>query len=280
MTQAGGGATRTAQHSGAAPAPAPIIEEIASARRADRLRRRLIFAAVWIVLVGGLGVFLWNAGRWTRSSSSGAGRTSAAGIWITIVVSVLSIMLATVLAIVGALGRLSTNPVIYAVATLYVSLVRGTPLLVQIFFAYFALPQAGIVLPPIPTGILALGFNYGAYMTEIFRAGIQAVPRGQTEAAHALGMRDARDLPPDRPATGHPDRHPGYRQRVHRDDQGQLARFGHHGPGAPVASPEHRPCGVPDDPRDPHRGPRYWVLTIMFSLFQDRLERRLSKGER
>ena len=96
------------------------------------------------------------------------------------------------------------------------------------------------------------------------------------------GARHARvaHVPPDRPAAGSPDRDPRDRQRVHRDDQGQLARLDHHGPGAPVAGPERRPCRVPDDPRDPDRGPRYWVLTIIFSLFQDRLERRLSRGER
>ena len=67
------------------------------------------------------------------------------------------------------------------IASLYVSLVRGTPLIVQIYFIYLALPQVGIVLPAIPAGIIALSFNYGAYMTEIFRAGIQAIPRGQRE---------------------------------------------------------------------------------------------------
>ena len=71
------------------------------------------------------------------------------------------------------------------------SLVRGTPLLVQILFIYLALPQIFPVIVRLPEevlGIFALSFNYGAYMTETFRAGIQAVPRGQTEAAQALGM--------------------------------------------------------------------------------------------
>jgi polar amino acid transport system permease protein len=83
---------------------------------------------------------------------------------------------------------------VYALATLYVSLVRGTPLIVQSFFIYLALPQFGIVLPSLAAGILALSFNYGAYMTEIFRAGIEAVPRGQIDAAHALGMTDRHTL--------------------------------------------------------------------------------------
>ena len=82
---------------------------------------------------------------------------------------------------------------INGVASLYVSLVRGTPLIVQIFFIYLALPAVRDRRPGrSPTGIIALAFNYGAYMTEIFRAGIQAVPRGQVEAAAALGMPSAR----------------------------------------------------------------------------------------
>jgi len=92
---------------------------------------------------------------------------------------------------VGALGRLSGRAVVYAVASLYVSLVRGTPLLVQILFIVLALPQIVPSVSDVPLvvlGIFALAFNYGAYMTETFRAGIQAVPRGQTEAAEALGM--------------------------------------------------------------------------------------------
>ncbi len=80
---------------------------------------------------------------------------------------------------------------LYALSTLYVSLVRGTPLLVQILFIYLALPQIFPFISDISKEVLAifaLSFNYGAYMTETFRAGIQAVPRGQTEAAQALGM--------------------------------------------------------------------------------------------
>ena len=102
----------------------------------------------------------------------------------------LSIFFAVILAIFGALGRLSSNPFLNGIASLYVSVVRGTPLIVQIFFIYLGLPAAGIVIPEIPTGILALSFNYGAYLTEVFRAGIQAVPYGQTEAARSLGLTE------------------------------------------------------------------------------------------
>jgi polar amino acid transport system permease protein len=112
----------------------------------------------------------------------------AQGIYATIGISILSITLATLLALFAALGRLSTFPPFYAVSTFYVSLIRGTPLYLQIFFFFLALPQLGIVLPGLWAGVLALGLNYGAYMSEIFRAGLAAVGKGQREAALAIGM--------------------------------------------------------------------------------------------
>ena len=120
----------------------------------------------------------------------------AEGIPMTLFVSVMAIALAVILALLGALGRLSKNPLFFGPATFYTSLFRGVPLIVQVFFWYLALPQVripglfpdGIVLPPVPAGILALGACYGAYMTETFRAGIQSISKGQTDAAVALGM--------------------------------------------------------------------------------------------
>ncbi len=110
------------------------------------------------------------------------------GLWETIRISIFSIILATILALLAALGRLSTFPPIYAISTFYVSLIRGTPLYLQVFFFFLALPQLGIVLTGILAGVIALGLNYGAYMSEIFRAGIASVSKGQREAALALGM--------------------------------------------------------------------------------------------
>lgn len=112
----------------------------------------------------------------------------ARGINETLLVSALSIMLAIVLALLAALGRLSTIPPIYALSTFYVSLIRGTPLYLQIFFFFLALPQLGIILSGLSAGVLALGLNYGAYMSEIFRAALSSVGKGQREAAIALGM--------------------------------------------------------------------------------------------
>jgi len=110
------------------------------------------------------------------------------GVPLTILLSALSIALATILALLGALGRLSRFPPAYALATFYISLIRGTPLMLQVFFFFLALPQLGIVLSGLWAGVLALGINYGAYMTEIMRAGIQSVGIGQREAAQAIGM--------------------------------------------------------------------------------------------
>lgn len=124
------------------------------------------------------------------------------GIGFTLLVSILAISLACVFSVIGALGRLSRNPIFNGMATLYVSLIRGTPLLVQIYMWYLALPQIGgsleklglvgiqkyFTLPAIPAGIMALAVCYGAYMTETVRAGIQSIKIGQSEAARALGM--------------------------------------------------------------------------------------------
>ncbi len=106
----------------------------------------------------------------------------------TLIISVLSILFASVLALLTALARLSRIAPLYAIATFYVSLIRGTPLLLQIFFFFLALPRLGIILSGIMAGVVALSLNYGAYMSETFRAGIQSVGKGQREAALALGM--------------------------------------------------------------------------------------------
>ena len=118
----------------------------------------------------------------------------AEGILQTIQISIYAILLATALALLAALGRLSTNPFIYSLSTFYVSLIRGTPLYLQIFFFFLALPQLGIILTGLWAGVLALGLNYGAYMSEIFRAGLSSVGKGQREAATALGMTPSQTM--------------------------------------------------------------------------------------
>ncbi|MBI3153189.1 MAG: amino acid ABC transporter permease [Chloroflexi bacterium] len=118
----------------------------------------------------------------------------ARGIYWTIRISLFSIALATILALLAALARLSSVPFVYALSTFYVSLIRGTPLYLQILFFFLALPQLSINLSGEMAGVLALGLNYGAYMSEIFRAGIASVGKGQREAALAIGMTQGQTM--------------------------------------------------------------------------------------
>lgn len=112
------------------------------------------------------------------------------GAVLTLFICVVSIIASTILALIAALMRLSKNGLAVGIAGFYISFFRGTPLLLQILLIYLGLPQLGIVLKPIPSAIIALSLCYGAYMAEIFRAGIQAIPREQSEAARALGLRE------------------------------------------------------------------------------------------
>ena len=257
-----------------------LVEDIAAHHRRSLLRWRVQFVATWVFVIGLLLIFLAFTGNldveWIRSNwlyiLGGAG--------LTVLVSALSIVLATFIAVFGALGRLSRNPVINGLAAFYVSLIRGTPLIVQIFFIYFALPQVGVVLPAIPTGVIALGVNYGAYMTEIFRAGIQAVAPGQAEAAGALGMPDRlifrRIVMPQAvrivtPAVGN--------EFVAMIKDSALVNF----------------IGVQElfwraevlGSRDVRSlqafavaAAFYWLVTIVFTFFQARLERNMARGDR
>ena len=88
-----------------------------------------------------------------------------------------------------ALGRISKLKPLQISLEVYIWLMRGTPLMLQLLFVYFALPLAGIKLPDFVAALLAFTLNYTAYFAEIFRAGIQSIDRGQYEAAHILGMR-------------------------------------------------------------------------------------------
>ena len=109
------------------------------------------------------------------------------GLFTTIYISAISIVIATVIAIIGAIAKLSNNGFAYAISSFYTSLFRGLPLLLQVYLIYKGLPQLGFMVDAVPAGITALSLCYGAYMTEIFRAGIQSIPKGQWEASRALG---------------------------------------------------------------------------------------------
>jgi polar amino acid transport system permease protein len=116
------------------------------------------------------------------------------GAWVTVQLTLYSTLLGTLLAFAAGVGKLSVNPLLRAVSVTYIEVFRGTSLLVQLFWLYFALPVAGqaigldLRLPPVVAGVLALGLNIGAYGAEVVRGAIQSVGKGQHEAARALNF--------------------------------------------------------------------------------------------
>jgi cystine transport system permease protein len=106
----------------------------------------------------------------------------------TIPLTAVSFVLGLVIALVVALARLSSIGPLSAVARVYVSLIRGTPLLVQLFIVFYALPQIGIVIDPFPAAVLAFSLNVGGYAAEVIRAAILSIPKGQWEASETIGM--------------------------------------------------------------------------------------------
>ncbi len=265
------------------PDPDAIVARMAAADVRRRLRFRLIFVVTWIIVVGGLVAFLVAVDAVDLAWLQPWAWFILGGVPLTVVISVISIGLAIVFALLGALGRISTVAAVYALSTLYVSLVRGTPLIVQIFFVWLALPQ---IWPGFGTvdliwlAIFALAFNYGAYMTEIFRAGIQAVPRGQREAAAALGLTErrimARIVLPQAvrivtPAVGNE-----FIAMI--KDSALVSIMG-------VQELLWRASTIGKSKFHTFEtlllaAAVYWVLTMIFSYFQERLERRMARSDR
>jgi arginine/lysine/histidine transport system permease protein len=111
------------------------------------------------------------------------------GAKVTLLLSFFTVLLGTVLGTFLSLMRLSNNKILRLISTAYIEFIRGTPLLVQLFIFYFGLPSVlKIDIPEFPAAIITLAINSGAYVAEIIRAGIQAVDKGQMEAARSLGM--------------------------------------------------------------------------------------------
>ena len=256
-------------------------------------------ALVWIAIFAVLGFLFWAASfdnGWIREHIGFIAR----GLIFTLIMAAGGIVLAITLALIGALGRLSRNPVAYGVSGFYTSFFRGTPLIVQLFLFYLAMPRTAQNLVDkfpnfLPTtfddfftwnsfqvGIVVLGLNYGAYMTEIFRAGIQSVSHGQGEAADALGMT--------------------YRQKMRRVVLPQALRViipptGNEfiammkdtalisilGQGIESMELFRRAQLLGNADVRPTEAlvtaaALYWALTAVFTFFQSRLERRMSKG--
>lgn len=186
-------------------------ESMGQALMAHERREGMIYTIkiviVWICLFGILSLFLISL-DFDPAYMLNHFRFVLAGAGLTILISLISVSIAAVLALFGALGRLSRNPIAQGITGFYVSLIRGTPLLIQIYIIYLGLPQIGnqfrslgfpgladlFTLTALQSGILALSLNYGAYMTEIFRAGLQSIHHGQREAAEAMGMSQSQTL--------------------------------------------------------------------------------------
>jgi cystine transport system permease protein len=115
-----------------------------------------------------------------------------AGLTATIPLALSSFAIGLVLGV--ALMRLSANPVLAGVARFYVSVIRGTPLLVQLFVIFYGLPSMGVVIDPWPAAIIAFSLNVGGYAAEIIRAAILSVPKGQWEAGHTVGFSQTQTL--------------------------------------------------------------------------------------
>ncbi|MEK3786949.1 MULTISPECIES: amino acid ABC transporter permease [Paenibacillus] len=111
------------------------------------------------------------------------------GTLITLKIVVISLIFAFIIGLISGLMSVSTNKVLRFISSVYVDLIRGTPLLVQVFFIYFGLPVfLDMRIPAETAGIIAISLNAGAYISEIFRAGIVSISKGQSEAARSLGL--------------------------------------------------------------------------------------------
>ncbi|MDP9989062.1 cystine transport system permease protein [Arthrobacter oryzae] len=112
----------------------------------------------------------------------------------TIPVALTSFALGLVLALLVALMRISRNRIVSAIARGYISVIRGTPLLVQLFVIFYGLPSVGLTISPWPSAIIAFSLNVGGYAAEIIRAAILSVPKGQWEAGYTIGMSRRQSL--------------------------------------------------------------------------------------
>lgn len=111
-----------------------------------------------------------------------------AGTWVTVKLTIVSMCFALALGLLLGMARASHRAMLRVPAATFIDIMRGTPLILQIFYIYYALPLIGIELEAFVSGIIALSLNYAAYLAEVFRSGIQAIPKGQWEASYSLGL--------------------------------------------------------------------------------------------
>ena len=153
---------------------------------------RGLVSAWWIALIGTVGLLIFLPFK-DPDTYGQVLRFIPDGILVTFEVTILSISLALVIGLLTGLGRLSKNRFINLAASLYVEVVRGVPLLVQLFYIYFALGRF-VRVPDITAAVIAMAFCYGAYMGEVFRAGIKSIDFGQSEAALSQGFNQAQTM--------------------------------------------------------------------------------------
>ena len=163
-------------------------------------------------------------------------RILSAGLTMTIPLTLVSFTLAMVLAVAVALVQYARVPVLSQLARFYIWVIRGTPLLVQLFIIFYGLPSVGIMLDAFPAAVIAFAFNEGAYCAETMRGALESVPQGQLEAGYCVGMSwwqiMRRIVLPHRRACP--------LQLPHRHDKGHLSGLQHHGSGAVHGRPARR----------------------------------------
>jgi polar amino acid transport system permease protein len=171
--------------------PAPVIEQHdgpAIPRKSDRG----LVSAWWLSLAVSVGTLLYlvlvEQGAYLRLI-----KFVPDGVLITFQVTIFSLILALFIGLLTGLGRVSRNRWINLVASTYVEIIRGIPLLVQLFYIYYALGRF-VRVPDMVAAVIAMAVCYGAYLGEIFRAGILAIDKGQTEAARSLGFSRAQTM--------------------------------------------------------------------------------------
>ncbi len=168
-----------------------------------------------------------------------------AGLGTAVEVAAVALVISVVVGIVLALGRMSRPPVSW-LATLWVNVFRGIPALVSVLWVYFGWSLLlGINLTPFEAGVVALVLLYGAFIAEIYRSALEAIPRGRARSGPRRRHAPVPGLPPHRPAAGDEDRRSEHREHVHRDGEGHVGVLGRRAARGDQGDLEHRVNDVP-----------------------------------
>ena len=170
------------------------------------------------------------------------------GIEVTVPLTILSFALALIISVIVALIQYADVKVLRQICRFYIWIVRGTPLLVQLYLVFYGLPSLGIVLDAFPTAVLVFGLNEGAYMAESVRGALEAVPKGQVEAGYCVRMSYLQIMVhivlPQAFRIGLPHRLPRPFQLPHLYGEGHVAGGLHYGDGDVPSGPGHQRPGL------------------------------------